>query len=264
MKHVAMTVAGSDTCGGAGIQADLKTFAAQGVYGTSVITALTAQNTQIVADTFPVPAEFVALQMKTVAEDIDIDAVKTGMLVDSVTIETVAGSIRNCGLKRLVVDPVMISKSGAVLLAPEAVEVLLSDLFPMAMMVTPNIPEAETLSGTRIENVEDMKQAARKISETGTASVLVKGGHMTGAQLVDVLLYDNVFTLFRRARTDTPHTHGTGCALSAAITAGLARGLDINKAVESAEEYIDGAIRAAIGLGKGHGPVNHFFRQTLL
>ncbi len=262
MKHVAMTVAGSDSCGGAGIQADLKTFAAQGVYGTSVITALTAQNTRRVAGVSPVSADFVALQIKTVAEDIDIDAVKTGMLFDSVTIESVAGSIRDCGLKRLVVDPVMISKSGAILLSPEAVEVLLSDLFPMATMVTPNIPEAETLSGARIESVEDMKQAALKISETGADSVLVKGGHMTGDQLVDVLLCDHEFTLFRRARIDTPHTHGTGCTLSAAITAGLAKGLDIKRAVESAEEYINGAIRAATPLGKGHGPVNHFFRRT--
>ena len=254
-----MTVAGSDSGGGAGIQADLKTFAALGVYGASVVTALTAQNTCKVAGVHPTPPDFVSLQIDTVFDDIAVKAVKTGMLFDAAIIEAVSESLAKNRAPNLVVDPVMIAKSGDSLLKPEAVEALKTLLIPMALLVTPNIPEAEALAGMKINGVEEMKEAARKIAEMGSANVVIKGGHMKSDMLTDLLLADGKFTEFKRDRIDTPHTHGTGCTFSAAITAGLAQGLSVIDAVGAAERYIEEAIKNAEPLGQGHGPVNHFW-----
>lgn len=255
-----MTVAGSDSGGGAGIQADLKTFAAFGVYGASVITALTAQNTCKVSGVHCAPPEFVALQIDTVFEDIPPHAVKTGMLFDEAIIEAVAKSLKINNAPNLVVDPVMISKSGDSLLKPEAVDALKEKILPLALIVTPNIPEAEALSGMKIDSVDEMKKSALLISKMGAANVVVKGGHMKGDSIADVLLAGGEFTVFERKRIVTKHTHGTGCTFSAAIAAGLAKGLSVTEAVKEAENYIEGAIKNAKPLGKGHGPVNHFWR----
>lgn len=259
MEHIAMTVAGSDSGGGAGIQADLKTFAALGVYGASVVTALTAQNTCTVAGVHPSPPDFVSLQIETVLDDIPVKAVKTGMLFEAGIVEAVCAALAKNRAENLVVDPVMIAKSGDSLLKPEAVEALKARLIPMALLVTPNIPEAEALAGIKINGVEEMKEAARRIVKMGASSAVIKGGHMRGGELTDLLLTDGVFTKFVRNRIDTKHTHGTGCTFSAAITAGLAKGLSVIDAVDSAERYIEEAIKHAEPLGKGHGPVNHFW-----
>jgi len=257
----ALTIAGSDSGGGAGIQADLKTFAAFSVYGMSAIVALTAQNTREVTAIHEVPPDIVRAQIEAVVSDIGVDAAKTGMLRSSLLAETVADAVERLKIPNLVVDPVMVSKAGAPLLKPDAVETLVRRLLPLARVVTPNIPEAEILSGERIDGPEALRRAARKIRRMGPESVVIKGGHGQGDP-VDLFFDGESFTEFRGPRIRTRSDHGTGCTFSAAITALLARGEDVRKAVEEAKRYVEGAIRSASPIGSGHGPLNHFFRFT--
>lgn len=253
---VALTIAGSDSGGGAGIQADLKTFAALGVHGTCAITAITAQNTYSVTGVQEIDTALIEKQIEAVAEDLGVDAAKTGMLSSSRIITTVARSVRKYGFP-LVVDPVMVAKSGAPLLKEEAVNTLVSELLPLAKVVTPNIPEAEKLSGRKIESVDDMKAVAKLLAEEyGAEAVVVKGGHATYAKAVDVLYYRGSFWEFSAERIETKNTHGTGCTFSAAITAELAKGRDVVEAVRRAKEFVTLAIKYSLPLGKGHGPVN--------
>jgi hydroxymethylpyrimidine/phosphomethylpyrimidine kinase len=260
-----MTIAGSDSGGGAGIQADLKTFQALGVYGASSLTAITAQNTIGVTAVHEIPTEVIAAQIDAVAEDIGVDAAKTGMLSSADIIATVAERIRHWHLDRLVVDPVMVSKSGDRLLREDAVEALVRDLLPLAMVLTPNLPEAEVLVGRSLQTDEDIRQAARDILDLGPRTVVMKGGHRQG-DAVDVLFDGQEFIEFRSERFATPNTHGTGCTLSAAIAAGLAQGLSIPTAVADAKRYVSEAIRRSQPLGAGHGPIAHDWllsRQSL-
>lgn len=256
--YQALTIAGSDSGGGAGIQADLKTFAALGVYGSSVLTAITAQNTLGVTAVHEIPTAVIDAQLDAVMTDIGAGAVKTGMLSSSAIVRTVAEGVRRHGLTKLVVDPVMVAKSGDRLLREDAVNALREELLPLALVVTPNIPEAETLAGMTIVTEEDRREAARRIAAFGPRYVVVKGGHTSG-EPVDYL-FDGVRLLPVAAgpRVDTPHTHGTGCTFSAAITAGLARGLAVEPAVTAAKAYITAALRAAYRIGAGHSPVHHF------
>ena len=251
-----LTIAGSDSGGGAGIQADLKTITVLGGFGMSVITALTAQNTLGVHGIHDVPTEFVEAQFDAVAGDIGIDAAKTGMLASSEVIRTVAGRIRRYGIEKLVVDPVMVAKGGARLIREEAKKTLIAELIPLAFVLTPNIPEAEVLAGIPIKAIEDMKEAARIIHHMGARHVVVKGGHLSG-DAVD-LLYDGCeFWEFASPRIATEDTHGTGCTYSAAIATALATGKDVAGAVTQAKRYITEAVRYAWRLGGGHGPTNH-------
>lgn len=254
----ALTIAGSDSSAGAGIQADLKTFAALGVYGLSALAAITAQNTLGVRMAEDLAPELVEGQIDAVLEDIGADAAKTGMLSSTVIIEAVAGQVRKWGL-RLVVDPVMRAKSGDPLLRPEAVATLRTQLLPLAEVVTPNLLEAEALTGRRIETLDDMRAAASAIFALGPRHVVVKGGHRA-TEPVDIYFDGQHFLELRAERLQTPHTHGTGCTFSAAITALLARGMPVEEAVAGAKHYITGAIRHAPGLGHGHGPVGHFWQ----
>ncbi len=260
----AMTIAGSDSGGGAGIQADLKTFTALGVYGMSAITALTAQNTLGVAGVHDVPPEFVALQIDHVAQDIGVDAAKTGMLSNAEIVEAVADSIRRNEIELLVVDPVMVAKSGDALLQESAREALIRHILPIAYVVTPNTAEAAMLTGTPIETFEDMQDAAREIFDMGPRHVLIKGGHMSGDIVEDLLFDGRAFHTFRAARIETKNTHGTGCTLSAAITAYLAKGSSTVTAVEAAKSYVTEAIRRSLPLGSGHGPLNHIWQFGML
>jgi hydroxymethylpyrimidine/phosphomethylpyrimidine kinase len=254
----ALTIAGSDSGGGAGIQADLKTFAALGVYGLSALTAITAQNTQGVRAVQELPPELVEAQIDAVLEDIGADAAKTGMLSSSAIIEVVARCVSRWKL-RLVVDPVMVAKGGDALLQPEAIATLSTVLLPLAEVVTPNLFEAEVLTGRRIETLHDMREAAQAIFELGPRHVVVKGGHRA-ADPVDVYFDGKGFAELRAPRISTRHTHGTGCTFSAAIAAFMARGLPVDAAVTGAKNYITEAIRHAPGLGSGHGPVGHFWQ----
>ena len=254
----AMTIAGSDSGAGAGIQADLKTFAALGVYGTSVITAITAQNTLGVTGVHEIPAKMVAAQIEAVISDIGADAVKTGMLSSTEIIETVARELNRFRVAKLVVDPVMVAKSGDRLLREDAVDALRRSLLPLATVVTPNIPEAETLASMRIDSAEDARRAAEKIVGMGAKAVVVKGGHLHGAA-VDILYDGREYREFETARVDTRNTHGTGCTFASAIAAGLAKGLDVADAVALAKEYVTGAITHSLDVGQGHGPLNHFY-----
>ena len=259
MVAKALTVAGSDSGGGAGIQADLKTFAALGVYGASVITAITAQNTLGVRAVQEIDPPVIAAQIDAVLEDIGADAVKTGMLASVPVIETVAAGLRRHGVTRLVVDPVMVAKSGDRLLAADAVGALRDHLLPLALVVTPNLPEAEALTGVTISDEDDMRAAARRLAAAGPRWVVVKGGHRAGNP--DDLLYDgSTFTLLPGERVPTRNTHGTGCTFAAAIAAGLARGLDVPAAVRDAKAYLTEALRHSYAVGAGHSPVNHFWR----
>ena len=255
----AMTIAGSDSGGGAGIQADLKTFAALGVYGTSALTAITAQNTVGVIAVHEIPTDVIAAQIQAVISDIGADAVKTGMLSSSAIVEVVAQELRRHGVERLVVDPVMIAKSGDPLLKEEAVEALRSRLVPLAAVVTPNIPEAEVLTGLTIASQEDMRRAARQILDMGARGVVVKGGHLEGPA-TDLFYDGSDFREFTAPRIDTVNTHGTGCTFASAIAAGLARGLPVLDAVAQAKEYVTEAIRRSFPIGQGHGPLNHFYK----
>jgi hydroxymethylpyrimidine/phosphomethylpyrimidine kinase len=256
----ALTIAGSDSGAGAGIQADLKTFAAHWIYGTSAITAVTAQNTLGVTCWQALEADLVTAQIEAVVSDIGTDAVKIGMLANSAIAEAVAAAIRDLDLPQVVVDPVMVAKGGDRLLSDEAVATLVSELFPLAHVVTPNIPEAEALTQMSIRSLDDMLAAARRIAELGPRVVLVKGGHASGAEAVDVCVTPDGTFEVRGPRIETPHTHGTGCTLSSAIAANLALGLPDRLAIERAREYLEGAIRHAPRLGHGHGPLNHFWR----
>ena len=258
----ALTIAGSDSGGGAGIQADLKTFTALRVFGMSAITALTAQNTTGVTGVYDVPPPFVTQQIDAVAQDIGVDAAKTGMLSHGGIIEAVAESIQRNRIPNLVVDPVMVAKSGDTLLQREACEALIRHIMPLAQVVTPNAPEAAILAAQPILTVEDVREAARRIHAQGPAFVLMKGGHLDTPDAVDFLFDGAHFTEFRVPRIDTVNTHGTGCTYSAAIAAYLARGMGVAEAVEAAKTYVTEAIRHSFALGSGHGPLNHFFAET--
>ncbi|MGV8080377.1 MAG: bifunctional hydroxymethylpyrimidine kinase/phosphomethylpyrimidine kinase [Syntrophales bacterium] len=251
-----LTIAGSDSGGGAGIQADLKTITVLGGFGMSVVTALTAQNTLGVRGIHKVPASFVAAQFDAVAEDIGVDAAKTGMIASRTIIHIVALKIREYGIGNLVVDPVMVAKGGASLMEKAARNALVKELIPLARVVTPNIPEAEVLTGMEIRGTDDMKQAAEAIARMGARSVVVKGGHLEG-DAVDLLYENGSCRLFRSPRLRTTDTHGTGCTFSAALAVGLAKGQSVEKAVSGAKQYVTSAIRHSLRLGGGHGPTNH-------
>lgn len=255
MKPVALTIAGSDPSGGAGLQADLKTFHQFGVYGMSVVTLLTVQNTEDVSSVDPLDPAYVEKQLRAVVSDIPPQAAKTGALGTAEIIETVARWAERLACP-LVVDPVMISKHGASLIAEEARLTLAQKLLPKAFLVTPNLPEASALSGRVVDNPDAMRAAARTIADLGPNAVLVKGGHLEGDAL-DVLYYEGRFEEFRAGRIDSNHTHGTGCTYSAAITAALAKGASLREAVHSAKQFITRAIETSPGLGRGRGPVNH-------
>jgi hydroxymethylpyrimidine/phosphomethylpyrimidine kinase len=259
--RVALSIAGSDSSGGAGIQADLKTFAALGVYGTSAITAITAQSTVGVVEAFALSADLVTAQIEAVAGDIDVHAVKTGMLAEAAIVEAVAAAIKELDLPLLVVDPVIASTRGDRLLDDDGVQMLCRELLPLAYVVTPNIPEAEALSGRRILSKEDAEEAARRIHDMGATAVIITGGHGPGTDHVSDLLFDGqTFSTFRTARIDTSNTHGTGCTFAAAVAAYLALGQDLASAAERSQQYVAGAIQHALAIGHGHGSLDHFWR----
>ncbi|MEM4513339.1 MAG: bifunctional hydroxymethylpyrimidine kinase/phosphomethylpyrimidine kinase [Ignisphaera sp.] len=252
----ALTIAGSDSSGGAGIQADLKTFTALGVHGLSVITSITAQNTYEVKAVFDLPLEMIKAQFEAVVEDMGVDAAKTGMLNRREVVELVTNLVKNYGIPT-VVDPVMVAKSGAPLLKEDAVESLIKYLIPVAIVVTPNKFEAEKITGINIKSVDDAKRAAKAIvEELGAKAAVVKGGHLEGDESVDILFVDGVFREFRSRRIPTKNTHGTGCSFSAAIAAELAKGKPIIEAVKIAKEFITKAVEYSLNIGKGYGPVN--------
>lgn len=258
-KPVALTLAGSDSGGGAGIQADIKAMEANGVFATSAITAVTAQNTQTVAMSYNLPERLIAAQIDTVVEDLPVRAAKTGMLSSSAIVRVVARKVREHNLDPLVVDPVMISKSGYRLLEQEAVDTLLDELIPLATIVTPNAQEAALLANVDIVTLDDVRDAARAIHMQGPDVVLVKGGHLEGiSEAVDVFYDGNNFREFTAPRIQTKNTHGTGCTFASAIAAHLAHGASAEEAVERAKQYVTEAIRNALSLGKGRGPTNHF------
>jgi hydroxymethylpyrimidine/phosphomethylpyrimidine kinase len=258
VKGRVLIVAGSDSGGGAGIQADLKAVTALGGYAATAITALTAQNTEGVQGVLPVPAGFLRQQIRVVLRDIGADALKTGMLHDAETIEAVCDELAaEAPGVPLVADPVMVAKGGHRLLQPEAVEALTRRLLPAAALVTPNLPEAEVLLGRRIPDAAAMPEAAMALLGRGARAVLLKGGHLSGALLVDILATPEGVTRFEDRRIETRHTHGTGCTLASAIAAGLAQSMSLVAAVARARAYVRAAILAAPGLGKGHGPLDH-------
>jgi len=263
MTPIAVTLAGSDSGGGAGIQADLKTFSALGVYGASAITALTAQNTKGVTAIHDVPAEFVAAQIDAVFSDLDVSAVKIGMVSQRGVIETIAAGLARWRQRRVVLDPVMIATSGDKLLAPDAVDVLRRVLMPMAVVITPNLPEAAALLDAPLAHTETaMRAQGERLLTLGARAVLLKGGHADGAESVGLLIEPTAFTRLAADRIATANTHGTGCTLSSAIAAGLAKGLDLVAAAREAKVYVSEAIAASMRLrvGSGHGPVHHFHR----
>lgn len=251
-----LIVAGSDSGGGAGIQGDLKTVTCLGGYAMTAITALTAQNTQGVFGIHPVPVDFIAQQMQLCLTDIGADCIKTGMLHSAEVIETVAANLP--GSIPLVVDPVMIAKGGAPLLQEQALSALKEKLIPRARLITPNLPEAELLTGLRITDARSMSQAAEALLKLGCAAVLIKGGHAAGDDITDLLTDGSNLTLFHTKRLNTPHTHGTGCTLASAIATGLAQKMELKESFTRAHAYVQAALKAAPGLGHGHGPLNHF------
>jgi hydroxymethylpyrimidine/phosphomethylpyrimidine kinase len=256
---VALTIAGSDSGGGAGIQADLKTFAALGVHGTSAITAITAQNTLTVTDIHEVPIRIIRAQIDAVVDDLGVQAAKTGMLASAAIIEAVAAAIRERGLENVVVDPVMVAKGGARLLQSNAIAALYRHLLPLAAVVTPNIPEAEVLLGRPLASLDDRRQAARDLVALGPRAAVVKGGH-ADADAIDVYWDGAEMVELEGRRIDTKNTHGSGCSFSAAIAAGLAKGQSPLEAVRAAKAFISGAIEHSLDIGKGHGPVNPMYR----
>jgi len=265
MKKV-LTIAGSDSGGGAGIQADLKAFAARGVYGMSALTAITAQNTVGVQDIFELPAKFVGQQIDSVMADIGADAWKTGMLSNAEIIRLVAERARHYGIACLVVDPVMVAKSGDPLLRPEARDAMIEALLPLAFVITPNHHEAQMLTGLEIHTLADMHQAAKAIHALGARNVVVKGGHLPDTEeAIDVLYNGHTVTELHAPRIDTPHTHGTGCTFASSIAAELAKGQPVEEAVRVAKAYLSAALRAAVDLqiGQGHGPLNHFLAREV-
>ncbi|WP_439550706.1 bifunctional hydroxymethylpyrimidine kinase/phosphomethylpyrimidine kinase [Falsiroseomonas sp.] len=253
-----LVCAGSDSGGGAGIQADIKAITALGGFAATAVTALTAQNTLGVQGVVGVAADFIRLQIRMVLEDIGADAIKTGMLADSATIEAVCGALEVYGPGiPLVADPVMVAKGGHPLLAAEAVATLKARLMPMAAIITPNLPEAEALTGLTITTVDDMKRAADALLQQGVRAVLLKGGHLDGPVLTDLLATAEGMESFESARIDSRHTHGTGCTLASALACGLAQGMGLRAAVVRARGYVRAAMLAAPGLGQGHGPLGH-------
>lgn len=256
--RTALTIAGSDSSGGAGIQADIKTMIANGVYAMSAITALTAQNTTGVTGIMEVAPDFLGEQLDAVFTDIYPDAVKIGMVSGTALITKIAEKLRQYGAKNIVVDPVMVATSGAKLISDDAIAALKEQLLPMACVLTPNIPEAEVLSGMAVKTEEDMIAAAKSISETYGCAVLCKGGHQLN-DANDLLYRDGSYKWFYGKRIDNPNTHGTGCTLSSAIASNLAKGFDLDTSVERAKAYISGALAAMLDLGAGSGPMNHGF-----
>lgn len=256
----ALTIAGSDSGGGAGIQADLKTFAALGVYGVSAIAAVTAQNTREVRGVHLVPPDFIVQQVDTIADDIDVHAVKTGMLGTAEIVEAVASVLARRRLPHVVVDPVMVAKSGGRLLAPDAIHAVRRALLPLAAVVTPNREEAEVLTGHTVDSRASARDAARRLVDLGASAAVVKGGHFDEPEVVDVLYDGSALHEFRNPRLDTRCTHGTGCTFAAAIAAHLALGHPVARAVAESVEYVAGAIRHGLPIGSGHGPLDHFWR----
>lgn len=258
----ALTIAGSDSGGGAGIQADLKVFFALGCHGLSALTALTAQNTVGVDAIHEVPASFVTQQIDAVASDIGVGAAKTGMLASAEIVSAVAGAIRKHGIEKVVVDPVFVSKHRNRLLASDAVDALRTELFPLATLITPNLYEASALLDAEVTTLEDMKEAAKQLHGFGPRAVLVKGGHLDEDRAIDIFFEGDQMHELEGPRYDTEDTHGTGCALSAAICAGLAHGRDLETATRDGKDFVSGAIRRSLRLGKGFGPVNPGWRQA--
>jgi len=259
-KPVALTIAGSDSGGGAGIQADLKSMEANGVFGASALAAVTAQNTETVAEAHDLPPSLVAAQIDAVATDMDVAVAKTGMLSSPGIIETVAERVEAHGLFPFVVDPVMISKSGFKLLQDAAIDTLVHELLPLATVVTPNVHEAEHLTSLEIETTDDLRTAGEALLDYGPDAVLVKGGHLADVeQAVDVLVRPDHPSTFAASHIETKHTHGTGCTYASAIAANLAKGYDLERAIDRAKCYVTGAIRHALALGHGRGPTGHFF-----
>jgi hydroxymethylpyrimidine/phosphomethylpyrimidine kinase len=260
----ALTIAGSDSSGGAGVQADLKTFAALDVYGTSAITAVTAQNTLGVIAVQALVADFVTAQIEAVAGDIDLQATKIGMLANAAIVEAVTAAIDELDLSSVVVDPVLVATSGDPLLDEDGVQVMRSELFPRALVVTPNLPEAEILSGYQIRSMEDIQEAARRIHDLGPTAVIITGGHGQGDVVVDVLYDGDRFLEFRTERLPSQHVHGTGCAFASAVAAYLALGFALDHAVERAQRYVAGAIRHAFSVGRGQQVLDHFWNARTL
>ena len=258
-----LTIAGSDCSGGAGIQADLKAFAAHKCYGASVITSVVAENTSRVISVFNLPADEVAKQLDAVFEDVEIDAVKLGMLPTPEIVKTVAQKLSEFKPKHIVCDPVLVATSGDALSDSGIIPAYIEHIFPIVDLLTPNIPEAEGFTGDKINNINDMKAAAQKIASLGARAVLVKGGHLDTGHATDILLYENMPKnepmLIKAIKIDSPNTHGTGCTLSSAITANLANGFALGGAVFSAKDFITEAISKSYTVGKGHSPVNHFY-----
>ena len=269
--RTALTIAGSDSSGGAGIQADLKTFAAFGLYGASAITAITAQSTKGIEATLALPADLVTAQIEAVAGDLTIDATKIGMLANAAIVEAVAAAIAELDLPLVVLDPVLVSSSGERLLDEDGVRTLCAELLPRARVVTPNIPEAEALSGRRIQSLDDARDAARRIHDMGAAAVIITGGHTPGTtngeprttneDVVDLLFDGHTFRELRVPRVNSRHTHGTGCTFASAVAAGLALGRELPDAAARAQQYVAGAILHAPGIGHGRGPLNHFWER---
>ncbi len=254
-----LTIAGSDSSGGAGIQADLKTFSALGVFGMSIITAVTAQNTQGVFGVQDISSDIIKKQIDAIFDDIKVDGIKIGMVSQIYTIKIISDKLRDFKPRNVVLDTVMVSKSGYNLLNPKAKKTLIEELFPLSTIVTPNIPEAETISGMRIRKYSDMEKAAHTIFQMGPKNVLIKGGHLNN-DATDILFNGKDFKYFNTKRIKTKNTHGTGCTLSSAITANLAKGHCVEEAVSKAKEYITIAIENSLTIGKGVGPINHFYK----
>jgi len=261
--RTALTIAGSDSSAGAGIQADLKTFAAHGVFGTSVITAITAQNTLGVTAAAPLAADLVTAQIEAVVSDIGAHAAKTGMLANAAIVEAVAAAVEDLEIPFLVVDPVIVATTGDPLLDDEGLVAMKAELFRRAHVVTPNVPEAEMLSGVTIRSEQDRREAARRIHALGPVYVVVTGGHLGSGRIVDLVYDGEVFTDYAIERVAGRHTHGTGCTFSAALAAHLALGRSLHEAIPLTQHYVAGAIRHAPGLGRGAGPLNHFWRPDL-
>ncbi|MEA5082542.1 MAG: bifunctional hydroxymethylpyrimidine kinase/phosphomethylpyrimidine kinase [Lachnospiraceae bacterium] len=257
MKNV-LTIAGSDTCGGAGIQADLKTFSAHGTYGMSVITAVTVQNTQGVFGCQDITPEIISAQIDAIFTDIEVAAVKVGMVSQIETINAIANKLEEYKPKNIVIDPVMISKSGFDLLQPQAKDALINRLIPLATVLTPNLPEAEVITGIKINSIEDMKEAAIKIHKMGAKNVFVKGGHLEN-DATDILFDGKEMIIINGKRFNTKNTHGTGCTISSAIASNLANGLSVEDSIKNAKEYISTAIEHSFSIGKGVGPTHHFY-----
>lgn len=258
--RAALAIAGSDSSAGAGVQADLKTFAALGVYGTTAITAITVQNTRGVTGVHPLPSDLVVAQIEAVAADIELHATKVGMLATAAIVEATAAVIAGLELPLVVVDPVLKATGGEALLDDDGIRALSTELLPRALVVTPNIPEAEILSGWTIRSASDVREAARRIHRLGPA-VVVTGGHGGGSEVIDLLFDGERFTEFRGRRIDTAHTHGAGCTFASAVAAHLALGSDLVEATAGAHAYVAGAIRQAVSLGHGRGPLRHFWNM---